>query len=77
MENEDKIPSMTSLADKLKSLGVKMGDSLPIPPKVASQTIDSVVAGTFHATAQGEVFVAEQVYGEEYFHGNSSPLFSP
>src|SRR5688572_18573653 len=68
---------MTSLADKLKSLGVKMGNSLPTPPKVASQTIDSVVAGTFHATALGEVFVAEQVYGEEYFHGNSSPLFSP
>jgi uncharacterized protein len=68
---------MSSLADKLKALGVKTGSSLPTPPKVASQTIDSVVAGTFHATALGEVFVAEQAYGEEYFHGNSSPLFSP
>lgn len=68
---------MSSLADKLKSLGVKTGSSLPTPPKVDRQTIDSVVAGSFHATQRGEVFVAEQAYGEEYFHGNSSPMFSP
>lgn len=68
---------MSSLADKLKSLGVKSGSSLPSPPKVDRQTIDAVVAGSFQATHRGEVFVAEQAYGEEYFHGNSSPLFSP
>jgi uncharacterized protein len=68
---------MSSLADKLKALGVKSGSSLPIPPKVDRQTIDSVVAGSFHATHRGEVFVSEQSYGEEYFHGNSSPLFTP
>lgn len=68
---------MSSLADKLKSLGVKMGSSLPPPPKVASQSIDSVVAGSFRPTQLGEVFVSENVYGEEYFHGNSSPVFSP
>ena len=68
---------MSSLADKLKSLGVKTGNSLPAPSKPASQTIDSFVAGSFRPTPLGEVFVSEQAYGEEYLHGNSSPLFAP
>jgi len=68
---------MTSLSDKLKSLGVKMGSSLPPPPKPASQSIDSVVAGSFLPNQLGEVFVSENVYGQDYFHGNSSPIFSP
>lgn len=68
---------MSSLADKLKSLGVKTGSSLPAPSRPASQSIDSVVAGSFRATPLGEVFVSEQAYGEDYLHGNISPLFSP
>lgn len=67
---------MSSLADKLKSLGVKTGTShlAPRPPQPASQSIDSVVAGSFRATPLGEVFVSENTYGEEYVHGNRSPL---
>ncbi|MCE9645382.1 MAG: ribonuclease H-like domain-containing protein [Chloroflexi bacterium] len=64
---------MSSLADKLKSLGVKTGSSLPTPPKAASQSIDSVVAGTFLSTPRGEAFVTEQSFGREYLHGRVSP----
>ncbi len=65
---------MSSLADKLKSLGVKTGTSHLPAPKPARHTIDSVVAGSFRANSLGEVFVSEQAYGEDYLHGNRSPL---
>jgi len=67
---------MPSLADKLKSLGVKTGSSLSAsrPPKADSHTIDSVVAGSFRATPRGEAFVAEQTFDEDYLHGNTSHL---
>lgn len=65
---------MPSLADKLKSLGVKVGTSHLTPPQPVSHTIDSVVAGTFRATPRGEAFVTEQIFGEDYLHGNVSPF---
>jgi uncharacterized protein len=65
---------MPSLADKLKSLGVKTGNSIPTPPKVDSHTIDSVVAGSFRVTPRGEAFVAKQIFDEDYLHGNISHL---
>jgi uncharacterized protein len=65
---------MSSLADKLKSLGVKTASSLPASPKPDSHTIDSVVAGSFRATPRGEAFVAEQTFDEDYLHGNASHL---
>jgi hypothetical protein len=72
---------MPSLADKLKSLGVKTGTSLHSPPFDAAQdkppparhTIDSVVAGSFLPTPRGETFVADQVFDETYLHGEVSP----
>ena len=70
---------MSSLSDKLKSLGVKTGDSLLptetnlTPPKPESHTIDSVVAGTFISTPRGDAFTTEQVFDENYLHGNISP----
>lgn len=64
---------MPSLADKLKSLGVKTGTSHLSKPEPASHSIESVVAGTFLATPRGETFVAEQVFGEDYLHGTISP----
>ncbi|MBI5822714.1 MAG: ribonuclease H-like domain-containing protein [Chloroflexi bacterium] len=64
---------MSSLADKLKSLGVKTGSSLPPPPQLDRHTIDSVVAGTFIPTPCGEAFVTEQTFGKDYLHGNISP----
>ncbi|MBI5962055.1 MAG: ribonuclease H-like domain-containing protein [Chloroflexi bacterium] len=67
---------MTSLSDKLKSLGVKMGSSLPTPPKPDSHTIDSVVAGSFLSTPRGEAFVSEQIFEDDYLHGKVSHLSS-
>src|SRR5258706_2315272 len=65
---------MSTLADKLKSLGVKVGTSDLQAPKPAGRPINSVVAGDFRATPLGEVFVSEQIYAEDYTHGNTSPL---
>lgn len=65
---------MASLADKLKSLGVKTGSEIPTPPKLDSHTIDSVVAGSFRPTPRGDAFVAEQIFEEDYLHGTTSPL---
>ena len=70
----DKIAPMTSLADKLKSLGVKTGTSHLPQPKPAGYTIDSVVAGSFHATPRGEAFVSEQIFDGDYLHGKVSHL---
>lgn len=64
---------MPSLADKLKSLGVKTANTLPSPPQPERSSIDSVVAGSFVATPRGEAFVSEQVYEQDYFHGGISP----
>jgi uncharacterized protein YprB with RNaseH-like and TPR domain len=65
---------MASLADKLKSLGVRMGNTIPTPRRTASYTIDSVVAGSFRSTPRGEAFVAEKIFAEDYLHGSVSPL---
>lgn len=64
---------MSSLADKLKSLGVRTANSLQTPPKPASHSIDSVVAGSFLSTPRGEAFISEQIFGADYLHGNISP----
>lgn len=70
-------PRRSSFADKLKSLGVKVGTTDLAPRKPKSRYgIDSVVAGAFHPTQLGEVFVAQQSYTSEYRHGLCS-LISP
>lgn len=64
---------MPSLADKLKSLGVKTANTLQAKPKPESHSIDSVVAGSFISTPRGDAFVTEQTYNRDYFHGGISP----
>ncbi len=64
---------MPSLSDKLKSLGVRTGDSLHSPPKPVSHTIDSVVPGTFIHTPRGDAFITEQTFDRDYLHGKISP----
>jgi uncharacterized protein YprB with RNaseH-like and TPR domain len=67
-----------SLTDKLKSLGVKVGTPGPPAPRPADRfEIDSVVAGAYHPTPLGDVFIAEQKYGVDYLHGESSILPRP
>lgn len=67
---------MSSLADKLKSLGVKVGTSHLAPPQPDSHSIDSVVAGSFRNTPRGEAFIAEQIFEKDYLHGKTSYLSS-
>ncbi len=68
---------MVSLADKLKSLGVKHSVRElppPDPQGVAygvAYAIDQVMPGRFQATSQGQVFVVETVYSSEYRYGNT------
>jgi uncharacterized protein YprB with RNaseH-like and TPR domain len=65
-------PPKSSLADKLKSLGVRVGaaDLRPVAPKPKMDIpIQSVVEGRFVSTRQGETFVSEQIYSSDYRHG--------
>ena len=69
-------PSKSSLADKLKSLGVRTGatDLRPVAAKQKNNhPIQSVMEGRFVPTRQGETFVSEQTYSTDYRHG-STPL---
>ena len=60
-----------SLADKLKSLGVKVGATEHPRPKPAEHTpIESVVPGDYRQTHYGETFVYEQRYPLNHLHGD-------
>src|SRR5690242_5545114 len=67
---------MSSLADKLKSLGVKTANTLPAPSKPDSASIDSVLAGTFTPTPRGDVFIVEQSHPSDYIYGSTGLLSS-
>lgn len=61
-----------SLADKLKSLGVKVGAShlKPPAPRVRhGPPLEDVLGGRWLETRHGKTFVVEQVYSTEYRHG--------
>jgi hypothetical protein len=61
-----------SLAEKLKSLGVKIGTSDLLPPQPKPKTgvpIEEVVDGRYLATPQGDTFVYENHYPLDYHHG--------
>jgi hypothetical protein len=61
---------MSSLTEKLKALGVKVGTA-ELPPPISAQRyeIDAVVSGSYRETALGEVFVSEQLFEKTYHHG--------
>ncbi|MBN1303880.1 MAG: ribonuclease H-like domain-containing protein [Anaerolineales bacterium] len=59
----------SSLADKLKALGVKVGTDLTPPKPVSVQPIEEVVPGEYHQTSHGEAFAAEECYPADYLHG--------
>lgn len=64
---------MTSLSEKLKALGVKVGTSdLPAPQPAGRYEIHTVVAGDYHPTRAGEVFTARQSFSPGYLHGSAS-----
>ncbi len=65
------MPAQT-LADQLKSLGVKIGTSDLPPPQPKPKTgipIEDVVDGRWIATRRGEVFILEQTFPSDYRHG--------
>ncbi|MFH2103215.1 MAG: ribonuclease H-like domain-containing protein [Chloroflexota bacterium] len=70
-----------SLADKLKSLGVKVGAADLGQGRIKpgeGMPIQSVVAGRFIETRRGETFVCEQAWDAGYRHGEAPlPLSVP
>ncbi|HJS20085.1 MAG TPA: ribonuclease H-like domain-containing protein [Anaerolineales bacterium] len=68
-------PRKLSTTDKLNLL-VKRAADLPKPDRTPLFDIDTVVAGAFLSTRLGDVFVAEQGYGDDYLHGTASILCS-
>ena len=64
---------MTSLADKLRALGVKVGAAdLPRPTPSKRFEIHTVVAGDYRPTRAGDVFTAQQLFSGDYLHGHAS-----
>ena len=60
----------TSLSDKLKSLGVRIGARhLPPPQPRYPYPIERVVPGRFRETPYGQVYVVEKRYPLEHRHG--------
>jgi len=63
---------MPTLADKLKSLGVKVGArELPASKAEDRYPVDSVITGTFASNPLGETFVHEERFAADYRHGRS------
>jgi uncharacterized protein YprB with RNaseH-like and TPR domain len=64
---------MTSLSDRLKALGVKVGTADLAPPKPLQRyEIHTVVAGDYIPTRAGDVFTARQIFSADYLHGSAS-----
>ena len=62
-------PKKPSLADKLKSLGVKVGAvDMPVSKK-SSASIQDVLSGEFVPTRRGQAFIHEEIYAADYRHG--------
>jgi uncharacterized protein YprB with RNaseH-like and TPR domain len=63
---------MPSLADKLKSLGVKVGArDIPAPNGNDRFPINSVLTGVFASNPLGETFVHEERFAADYHHGRA------
>jgi uncharacterized protein YprB with RNaseH-like and TPR domain len=68
--NKNVNPKKPSLADKLKSLGVKTGAAdMPVSKKRSGASIQDVLSGEFVPTRRGEAFIHEEIYDADYHHG--------
>jgi uncharacterized protein YprB with RNaseH-like and TPR domain len=70
---------MSSLSDKLKSLGVKTGTAdIPVPaPKTSTSfPIENMVDGRFISTRLGETYISESHYPLDHQHGVVPILFA-
>ena len=71
----DSPPKSSSLIEKLKSLGVKVGTSgiqPPAPKPYQGLPIEDVMDGRYRATRRGDTFVFEQSFSPDYHHGLAS-----
>ena len=62
---------MPSLADKLKTLGVKAARDIPAPKPVEHFDINSVMSGALLPTPLGETFFYEERFAADYRHGQT------
>ena len=64
---------MSSLSDRLKSLGVKVGarDLPPLRPR-KSYPIEQIVSGRFQETLHGEAFLVETRYPLDHRQGRAA-----
>jgi hypothetical protein len=64
---------MSSLSDKLKSLGVQVGArDLPSPaPRAQAYAVEQVVSGRFQPTPHGPLFMVEATYPPHHRHGRA------
>jgi len=68
--NKEVNPKKPSLADKLKSLGVKVGAvDMPVEVKKSGASIQDALSGEFVPTRRGEAFIHEEIYDADYRHG--------
>jgi uncharacterized protein YprB with RNaseH-like and TPR domain len=65
------MPEKSTLADKLKSLGVHPASDIKpaITKRVVGDSIHNVIEGRFVQTRRGETFVSEQVYSSDFQYG--------
>ena len=69
---------MTSLSERLKSLGVNLGgETLSSAPKRVDFPIEKVIEGQTQDTPFGEAFVVEEYFASDHLHGESILRFPP
>jgi uncharacterized protein len=70
-----KVLFVSTLSDRLRSLGVKVGVSeISSPPKVEKYSIERVLPGSFLNTDQGQTYVVQQDFPVDYQHGKQTLL---
>jgi uncharacterized protein len=63
---------VSTLADKLKSMGVKLGTESLAPPRPRNpHAIEAVVSGQYRETGHGEIFVSETLFPADHRHGQT------
>jgi uncharacterized protein YprB with RNaseH-like and TPR domain len=66
---------VSTLSDRLRSLGVKVGVSeISPPPKVERYPIEHILPGSFIDTDQGLAYIVEKDFPSNYMHGNQNLL---
>jgi uncharacterized protein YprB with RNaseH-like and TPR domain len=62
---------MPSLTEKLKSMGVHLGTQEPAAPKKNNNIpIEKVVPGHYETTEFGDIFISENHFSLDHYHGN-------